>query len=216
MFLTTTEAEAIDALVAGVESRTGVQVVTAIVARSDSYIELPWKAFALGASFAACGVVVADMVRPEWITASTALFHALTILLLGAAAALAAVFVPPFGRLFLRETRRDVEVRQYAESLFLKRGLFATLRRTAVLVLISLFERRIEILADTGFDGRIGEPDWHGVIARMTPRLKRNKAADALREGLSALEALLTARGFTAGEGGSNELPDRPIEEAGA
>jgi putative membrane protein len=216
MFLTTKEAEAIDALVAGVESRTGVQVVTALVARSDSYIELPWKAFALGASFAACGMVATDVVRPDWTTASTALLHALTILLVGAAAALGAVFVPPFGRLFLRETRRDVEVRQYAESLFLKRGLFATRRRTAVLVLISLFERRIEILADTGFNGRIGEPDWHGVVARMTPLLEHGKAAEALREGLSALEALLADRGFAAAEGDSNELPDRPIEEAGA
>lgn len=216
MFLTTKEAEAIDALVAGVESRTGVQVVTALVARSDSYIELPWKAFALGASFAACGVVATDIVRPDWTTATTALVHALVILAAGAAAALAAVFVPPFGRLFLRDTRREVEVRQYAESLFLKRGLFATRQRTAVLVLVSLFERRIEILADTGLRGRIAEPDWHGVIARMTPVLKRGEAAGALREGLSALEALLTDRGFTAAGGGSNELPDHPIEEAGA
>ena len=113
------------------------------------------------------------------------------------------MFVPPFGRLFLRDTRREVEVRQYAESLFLKRELFATRQRTAVLVLISLFERRIEILADTGLRGRIAEPDWHGVIARMTPVLKRGEAAGALREGLSALEALLTDRGFTAAGGGS-------------
>jgi putative membrane protein len=216
MFLSATEAEAIDARVAGVESRTGVQVVTALVAKSDAYVELPWKAFALGASLAEVGVVAADYARPDWVTASTALVHAVTILAAAAAAALAAVFVPAFGRLFLRQTRRDVEVRQYAESLFLRRELFATHARTAVLVFVSLFERRIEILADTGFRGRIDEPVWHAVVARMTPRLEQARPHDALQEGLSALESLLVERGFLSAEGGSNELPDRPIEEAGA
>ena len=52
MFLTKAEADAIDAQVARLESRTGVQVVTAVVGKSDTYAELPWKAFALGASLA--------------------------------------------------------------------------------------------------------------------------------------------------------------------
>ena len=80
--------------------------------------------------------------------------------------------MPAFARLFLRAARRDVEVRQYAQSLFLTRGLFGTRDRTAVLILISLFERRIEILPDVGLHGRVSETDWQTVIARMTPHLR--------------------------------------------
>ena len=46
MFLSRAEADG----AARVEARTGAQLVTAIVARSDAYVELPWKAFALGAA----------------------------------------------------------------------------------------------------------------------------------------------------------------------
>src|SRR5438034_847057 len=69
MFLTDAEADAINAQVAGVESRTGVEVATAVVGKSDTYVELPWKAFALGASLASFGVVIADVWRPDWVTA---------------------------------------------------------------------------------------------------------------------------------------------------
>ena len=74
--------------------------------------------------------------------------------------------VPPFARLFLAAHRRDLEVRQHAQSLFLTRELFATRARTGVLILVSLFERRIEILPDTGLHARVSEADWRGVVER--------------------------------------------------
>jgi len=127
----------------------------------------------------------------------------------------ATVFAPPFARLFLRPHRRDEEVRHYAESLFLARGLVDTRDRTAVLILVSLFERRIEIHADTGCRSRVGEADWQSVITRMTPHLRAKRPFAALEEALSAVDALLLATGFQAQPGGTNELPNRPIEERG-
>src|SRR5206468_3641109 len=81
--------------------------------------------------------------------------QAAIILAAGAASALLAVFVPAFARLFLRKVRAEVEVRQYAQSMFLDRHVFAAPGRRGVLVLVSLFERRIEILADAGFRDRL-------------------------------------------------------------
>lgn len=217
MFLTATEADSIDAQVAAVETRTGVQVVTAVVGKSDNYAELPWKAFALGASLAAFGVVGEDAWRPEWIAANTALTHAVAILGVGGLFALLAIFVPRFGRLFLRVTRRDTEVRHYAQSLFLTRELFKTRDRTAVLMVVSLFERRIEILPDTGLHGRISESEWRLIVFRMAPLLREARPFHALKEGLAAIEALLLEKGYkTAGARGDDALPDRPIEERGA
>lgn len=215
MFLTGAEADALDALVARIESRSGVQVVTAVVGKSDTYDELPWKAFALGASLAACGVVLSDVLRPDWITAQTALLHAVVILATAGATALLAVFVPAIGRLLLRTARSELEVRHHAQSLFLTRKVFGTKRRTAVLLFVSLFERRIEILPDTGLHDRVSEAEWHSVIDRMTPRLRESRAFHALQEGLAALEALLAEKGFAAEGAVVNELPDRPIEERG-
>jgi putative membrane protein len=215
MFLSAAEAGAIADHVARIESRAGVQIVPAVVGKSDTYVELPWKAFALGASMAAFATVVADAWRPDWITAGTALLHAVMILAVGGASALLAVFVPSFARLFLRATRRDLEVRHHAQSLFLTRELFRTRQRLGVLVLVSLFERRIEILPDTGFHDRVSEAEWNAVIARMTPLLRQGRPFHALQEALTALEALLDAKGFRTVRSSGARLDDEPIEERG-
>jgi putative membrane protein len=213
-YVSVEEAALLDAAVARLEARTGVQVVPAVVGRSDAYPELPWHAFAVGAAFSAFGLVVADHLNPAWITTYTAVLHATIILGAGAVCLLAAAFLAPIARLLLRANRAGEEVRQYAESLFLRRALFATRGRTGLLVLVSLFERRIEILADSGFAGRVGEPEWQAVIARMAPRLRDGKPFEALRDALAAIEELLAAKGFRSA-GGSNELPDGVIEEPG-
>jgi len=214
-FLTAGEAAAIDAAVARIESRVGVPVVAAVVGKADSYAELPWMAFALGVSLAALALVVTDWLRPDWVTASAALVHAATILGAGGASALAAVFIPAYARLFLRPALRDLEVRHYAQSLFLRRELFKTRDRNGILMLICKFERKVEILADVGLHGRVGEDDWGGTITAMTPHLRQDHDAAALEAGLDALGAMLAAKGFAGAIRGLNELPRRPIEEEG-
>lgn len=216
MFLSPAEADAIDARVAQVEARTGVQVVTAIIGKADTYIELPWKAFALGASAAALVLVIADATRPDWLTAHVALLHAMTILGVGGACALVAVFVPPFARLFLRPARRHLEVRHYAQSLFLTRELFRTRERNGVLLLVSRFERTVDILTDTALHDRVGEADWGRVIGCMTPLLRQTRFFAAVQEGLAAIEHMLAEKGFHRNTGDDTGLPDRPIEERGA
>jgi len=209
MRLLPAESDAIDRLIETVEARTGVQVLVAVVPRSDSYAELPWKAFALGASLAGAAVVLANV----WLTA---LLDTLIILGTAAVCALLAVFIPPFARLFLRDVRSHAEVKQYAESLFFRRELFRTRERTAVLVLVSRFERRIEILPDTGLAGRVRDTDWHQVIEAMTPHLRDARAFHALQDGIGAVERVLRANGVRAAAATMNELPNRPIEEPGA
>lgn len=206
--------EGIEAQVARVEAATGVQVVVALIDKADSYLELTWRAFALGASLGASIAVVADALVPRWSTEG-ALITAAATLGTGAALAVVAMLVPAFARLFLRDVRRDAEVRHYAQSLFFRREMFATRDRNAVLLLIAKFERKVEILADTGFGERVVRADWSRVIARMTPSLARNDYTAAASEGLAAIESMLVAKGFAPHADAANELPDRPIVERG-
>ena len=132
---------ALDRRVAEAEKRTGAQIVLAVVRRSDVYAELPWKAFALGAAVAGTGAVMFNLQRPAWNSGAAVLFSVVATLAVGAACALLCVLVPGFARLFLDAHRAEVEVKQYAESLFLSRELFATRDRIGVLLLVSMFER---------------------------------------------------------------------------
>jgi uncharacterized membrane protein len=133
----------------------------------------------------------------------------------GAASALFAVFVPAYARLFLRTHVRDLEVRYYAQSLFLRRELFKTRARNGILILVCKFERKVEILPDVGLYGRVASEDWSRVIAAMMPLLREGRFAEALHAGVGLTGQILAAKGFAGHAGGANELPDGSIEEQG-
>lgn len=195
------------------EKRTGAQIVLAVIERSDAYPELPWKAFALGTAVAGLAASVQEMVRPGWTSGSEALLAVVVALATGITGALLCVYVPVVARLFLDSHRASAEVRQYASSLFLSREMFATRRRTGILLLVSLFERRVVVLPDTGLVQRLSPDALQAVIARMTAALKKGQINRALEDGLSSLEDALA--GTATGESGGNELPNGVVEEKG-
>jgi putative membrane protein len=215
MQLSPDERRRVDQCVAAFEVHTGAQVVTAVVDKSDNYPEIPWKAFALGASVAALFRLLLDLARPDWLTGYGTLFDAVLILGVGAALALATMRSHSFARMFLHGHRVETEVMQHARAVFLRHEVFATTMRNGVLILISLFERRVVILPDTGLHARIGDTELHPIIARMAPLLVEGKVADALCKGVTEVEALLTAMGVHATGTEGAGLPDTIIEESG-
>ena len=193
------------------EARTGTQVVAAVVGKSDSYPEAPWKAFALGAAIAALACVIWQVAARSWSDAIPETGHVLVILGSGALLALLTILHAPFARLFVDRIRRDVEAAQFAQSLFFRRGLDRTRHRIGILLFVSLFERKVVILADAGFDGRVDAHDWETLTGRITFLLRHSTTAVAMRAGLEAMEAMLLERGF-ADSGIDNELPDMPLD----
>jgi putative membrane protein len=213
MYLTSTDMQSIEARVAALEKDLGVEVVTMVVGKSDTYPETVWKAFALGASLTALVVTAGDLLHPAWVTSFLVLSSVVAILGVGALFAIADVYVPAVTRLFIRDSRATLEATQYAKAQFLERELFETSQRTAVLMLVSLLERRVVILADTGLQSRVTTAEWDGVISRMTPRLRAGATGEAILAGLAAIGELLSGKGVARGTG--NVFGDAPIESAG-
>jgi putative membrane protein len=216
MFLSKTQIDALDRQIAHVHAATGTRIVAAEIGQADTYVELPWKAFALGVSLAALVVVGADVLHPQWATPGSTTLSVIMILAVGALAALLSISVAAFGRLFLHGARCELEVGQYAQALFLRHELFNTAHRDAVLILVSRFERRVHILPDIGLQATIGEAEWQAVIERMKPALRQTRTADALHVGLAAVEELLMRTGHKGNTGTDIEPPEPLIEEGGA
>lgn len=207
--LTGEEKAAIEARVTALERAAGIEVVTVVTARSDSYPEVVWEAFALGASLAALLVTVADLLRPEWATGALVFTAVIVVLAAGALCALATVYLPSFARLFLRRSRAEVEVAQHANTQFLQRELFATPERTALLVVVSMLERRVVILPDRGLRAHASARQWDDVIARMTPLLAAGHTGAAVIAGLDAVSALLDGKPLP--RGSANVFADAPV-----
>ncbi|MEI6610029.1 MAG: TPM domain-containing protein, partial [Deltaproteobacteria bacterium] len=170
----------LDRRIADAEKRTGAQIVLAVIERSDSYAELPWKAFALGASIAGFLVLGMNLLWPLPSPTTAALLAIVMMLSAAAGFALLCVFSPDFARLFLHAHRAEVEIRQYAESLFLSKQMFTTTKRKAVLLLVSIFERQIFVLPDTGLVSKLNQEATDNIIQHMRPYLIAGKTARAL------------------------------------
>ena len=210
MLLTTAEAAAIESRVAKLEAERGIEVVTLLARKSDVYPEAVWKAFAFGAALAGMAVALADLANPAWTGAALVLTSVLLVLGAGAGCAVAAVFVPTVTRLFLRESRIALETEQYAKAQFLDRELFTTRERTTILLLVSLLERRVVILADAGLRAQATAADWQGVIGRMAAPLRAGRRGEAVLAGLDAIDELLGRLAIARTAGAM--FGDRPIE----
>ena len=206
------ERKQLDALIADVEKRTKTQIVLALIQRSDIYAELPWKAFALGASVSGLLIFILDLMYHDWYATMTVLMAAVGILAGGFVLAVLTLWIPGFAKRFLPDSSAEAEVRQYAESLFLSRELFATSNRTGILVLVSLFERKVIILPDQGLSNLLTGDAMQRVITSMTDLLKRNELSRAFEAGLEELSRILGNRVKGTDK---NELSDEIIEEKG-
>jgi putative membrane protein len=199
----------IEARVAAFEQATGAQAIVSVVDRSDSYPEVPWRAFALGVALAALCVWLIPFFGaiPQ---PSTALLMTV-VLAAGVAAALITIFLPVTGRWLLPASRCQAETRQYAQVLFLQRELFATRERLAVLLHVSLYEGCAVMIADKGLREQLPAGYVASVETQVRTALRRGNVADAVQSALTALQAQLPAAGYAQ----VNEIADMVIRERG-
>ena len=216
MLLTPDERRKIDQCVAAFEARTGTQVVAAVVDKSDDYPEIPWKAFALGVAVTALGLLVIELVRPDWPGAWHTLVFSVTTLGVGAGLALATLRSASVARLFLNPVRAEAEVFQHAEGLFVRNELFRTRERNGLLILVSRFERRVVVLPDVALGARVAKTDLQRIVDHVSRMLAENRVCDGLCGGIAEAGSLLATAGFVAGGAATNEIPDSVIEEGGA
>ena len=92
--LTEAEAAAIEARVKALEARAGIQVVAAVVERSDVYHGLRWRAFAIAVSLAGLASSSSTSCARPGRRTHTVLLALALVLGAGAAAALAATVSP--------------------------------------------------------------------------------------------------------------------------
>lgn len=197
---------AIEEQVAEFERASGMQVVVTVAGRCDSYPEIPWRAFALGASLSALAVCMFPF-------AGALLYHStvlalITVLGAGVTLALLSILLPSSMRWLLPARRSEAEVRQYAQAQFLTRGLAAAEAR-AILVLLALFERRGVIVADPRVLATAQLPKAESL---MNVALATGDLSAAVKGALQGLRSALPSASVPT----TNSLSDSVIEDRGA
>ena len=98
---------------------------------------------------------------------------------------------------------------------FTRLRIWDTEDNAGVLIYLLLADRRVEIVADRGIHGRVGETAWETICGAMQQEFAAGRFEAGMIAGLAAVSDLL-AQHFPSqgGEGAGNnpnELPDAPV-----
>ncbi len=190
------------------EAVTSGEIVPYVVAQSDDYEEADLRAALAGGILPLLFLVIIRRLTELWIG-----FDALEVTMLvlaGMAAGWAAsAFLPPVKRLAAGTRLMERRVEQRAAEAFIAAEVFATRERTGILLFLSVLERRVIVLGDSGINARVKQEDWALVVRDITDGLRRGNAAEGLVAGLARCGALLKQHGLARGRDDTNELPDR-------
>jgi putative membrane protein len=94
-------------------------------------------------------------------------------------------------RYFISRKEIDAEVKEAAVTHFFNHGLYRTRDKTGVLVLISVFERRVWVLADQGINAKVPEGHWESIVKMITDGIKQKRATDAICAAVEKIGDLL-------------------------
>ncbi len=118
--------------------------------------------------------------------------------------------IPALKSAFVSPHRREHAVRLRAVRAFYEKGLYKTRKNTGVLFLISIFERKVRVLADSGIHEKIGQETLNQFARNISDGIKQGRACDALCEAVKGAGELL-AQHFPITADDTNELPDDVI-----
>ncbi len=148
------------AAVEAIEAQTSAEIVVCLRGSSGGYRDADYL-FGLLSALGAL-LVLTFVARPAQVGSVPA--GAVAAFLLGA---VVSANVAPVRRLLLFRRRMIHEVRTAARAEFVDMGVSRTEGRTGILLYISMFERRVEVVPDIGVDTRALGPEWKAAVAAL-------------------------------------------------
>ncbi len=198
------ERSRIEEAVRKAESRTSGEIVPMLVDESYDYP----RAEIIGGGFFALGTGV----LASWGLGGESVWVFLAVFLLTYLPFKALIrSVPPLKRAMIATDEIDAEVEEKALVSFLERGLHKTRDETGILILISLFEQRVHVLADRGINERVPKGSWDEIVNIVTQGISAGQTCDALCLAIEGCAALLE-KDFPLKQGDENELPNLIVD----
>ena len=201
--LSDSDRERVSAAIRRAETRTVGEIVPVVLERSDAHTGACWVAACV--SLVLGSVLLAPVLpwhAPGWVI--------LLQTLLAALGWLVASRVTDVARLFISEGRADEVTGEQALQEFYSLGLHKTEAATGVLLFVSLAERRVLVLGDTGIDAVMDDEHWSGVVETVLKGVVEGDLAQGLVAAVDELGEVL-AGSFPWADGDRNELPDRLV-----
>ena len=201
-FFTEQEKERIRQAVVDAESKSAGEIVPMIVTSAARYTEIELLGLIAGL-FA--GMVIEWFWSDPWGSPYFQLwpvFGALIGFLLGR--------FPDLKRLLAPSRRITEAVHTLGLASFTEQGLHYTKDHTGILILVSLLEHRVEVLADRGINLKVAQGTWDEVVHIITAGIKSGQACDAFCNAIGRCGDILATH-FPRQADDKDELPNRLV-----
>ncbi len=183
------------------ESMTSGEIVPMVVDQSDAYLHVDF----IGALI----VQFAAFLAAIWLLPAFDYLSILAIQVLGLVVGfLAFRYLAPLKRICLSPKIAEEEVFEKALRVFRELELNRTAERTGILILVSLLEHRVQVLADSGINARVKSGTWDEVVEIVLAGIKGGDLCQGLCDAIERCGEIL-AHDFPVQPDDVNELPDR-------
>jgi uncharacterized membrane protein len=101
--------------------------------------------------------------------------------------------------------------RERAIEVFSQLRVWDTEHNNGVLIYLLLADHDVEIIADRGIAGRVGNETWEAICREMETAFRQGRFESGVITGIGAIGSHLQEHFATERKTGENELPDRPV-----
>lgn len=199
-FFSAAEQTRIEAAVSQAESRTSGEIVPMVIDESYDYP----RAEILGAGLFA----LAAATSLSWAFFGESLWHFLWLFALSYFPFKQLIRrLPALKRRLIHPAEISAEVKEQAIVSFLDQGLHHTRDESGILILISLFERRVYVLADSGINAVVSTDTWDQIVDTITSGIQRGETCESLCNAITSCGQLLESN-FPIKSDDTDELPN--------
>ena len=115
-------------------------------------------------------------------------------------------------RLFISKEEMEEEVKESAITHFFREGLHRTRDETGILIFISVFEKRVWVLADRGINSKVHGGQWEEIVHMVVKGIKEGRQAHAICQAVQKV-GLVLREFFPIRSGDTNELDNLIVKE---
>jgi len=204
-FFTNEEQERIQQAVMAAEKKTSGEIVPMVVSASGRYAEVELSGLVIGLVL---GTLAAFIWHDPWGSVQTYLLWPVV----GAVLGFAICSVPRFKSRLIPKHRVADAVHGRSLAAFTGHGLHYTKAHTGILILASLLERCVVVLADKGINERVQPGTWDEVVQILTNGLRSANACDAFCKAIERCGEIL-AQHFPRSPADQDELANKLVTE---
>lgn len=183
-----------------IENNSSVEIVGIIRQQSDKYRDIGflYASIATGILYSIF-IFIPTPINPYFIYLSTIVFYLLIFFIV--------MGIPAIHRKLIPKNRTEKSVDILSRAIFQKGGIRFTEERIGVLFFVSVFERKIKIIADRGAEMSVPNEEWVKLISQFDKIFENDQASDNFLKILFSTKEIF-AKYIPPVQDDINELPD--------